>query len=131
MEAHAKIRPLDFTSEGMFLCGLAHSPRTIEEAIAQAKGSSVRAATVLSKDKIQAKAEIPEVKTNWCAGCGICELVCPYDARKIDPETHVAEVVEVLCQACGACAAACPSGVTEQKGFEKEEIFAMIDAVEK
>ena len=131
MEAHAKIRPLDFTTEGMFLCGLAHSPRTIEEAIAQAKGASIRAATILSKDKIQAKAEIPKVKDKWCAGCGLCEVVCPYEARQVNPDTHVAEVVEVLCQACGACAVACPSGATEQKGFEKEEVFAMIDVLEK
>lgn len=128
MEAHAKIRPLDFTADGMFLCGLAHSPRTVEESIAQAKGASIRAVTILSKDKIQAKAEIPMVNEKWCSGCGICELVCPYDARKVDPERRVAEVVEVLCQACGACTVACPSGVSQQKGFETEEVLAMIDA---
>lgn len=128
MEAHAKIRPLDFTADGIFLAGLAHSPRTIEESIAQAKGASIRAVTILSKDKIQAKAEIPTVNEKWCSGCGICEIICPYDARKINPDTRVAEVVEVLCQACGACAVACPSGVSQQKGFEKEEVFAMIDA---
>jgi heterodisulfide reductase subunit A len=131
MEAHAKIRPLDFTTEGMFLCGLAHSPRSIEEAIAQAKGASIRAATVLSKDKIQAKAEIPKVKDKWCSGCGLCELICPYEARQVNPETRTAEVVEVLCQACGACAVACPSGATEQNCFKKEEIFSMIDALKK
>ncbi len=131
MEAHAKIRPLDFTTEGMFLCGLSHSPRTIEESVAQAKGASIRAVTILSKDKIESKAELPVVKEKWCSGCGICEFICPYEARKVDPETHVAEVIEVLCQACGACAVACPSGATEQKGFEKKGIFAMIDAIEK
>ena len=128
MEAHAKIRPLDFTADGVFMCGLAHSPRAIEESIAQAKGAAIRAVTILSKDRILAKAEIPSVDANWCSGCGICGLVCPYDAREINPETRVAEVVGVLCQACGACAAACPSGVSEQKGFEKEEVLAMIDA---
>ena len=127
MEAHTKIRPLDFTADGMFLCGLAHSPRTIEETIAQAKGASIRAVTILSKDKIQAKAEIPMVNEKWCSGCGVCELVCPYDARKVNEETKIAEVVEVLCQGCGACATACPSGVTQQKNFEKEEVFTMID----
>lgn len=127
MEAHAKIRPLDFTADGMFLCGLAHSPRTIEESIAQAKGASIRAVTILSKDKIQAKAEIPMVNEKWCTGCGICELVCPYDARQVNPETRIAEVVEVLCQGCGACATACPSGVTQQKNFEKKELLSMID----
>lgn len=128
MEAHAKIRPLDFSAEGSFMCGLAHSPRTVEECIAQANGAAIRAATILSKDRILSKAEIPAVEKEWCSGCGICEEVCPYGARKVNPETRVAEVVEVACQACGACAAACPSGVSEQKGFEKPEIMAMIEA---
>jgi heterodisulfide reductase subunit A len=127
MEAHAKIRPLDFTTEGMFLCGLAHSPRTVVESIAQAKGAAIRAVTILSKDKIQAKAEIPTVNEKWCSGCGICEIVCPYDARRVNPDTRIAEVIDVLCQACGACTVACPSNVSQQKGFEKEKIFSMLD----
>lgn len=128
MEAHAKIRPLDFTADGIFLAGLAHSPRFIEEAVAQAKGATIRAATILSKDKILAKAEIPTINAKWCSGCGICERLCPYDARRINPETHVAEVVEVLCQGCGACVMGCPNGACQQQGFEMHEIFAMIDA---
>jgi len=127
MEAHAKIRPLDFTADGMFLAGLSHSPRMIEETIAQAKGATIRAATILSKDKILAKAELPIVKDKWCTGCGACVKICPYDARQINDETKVSEVIEVLCQACGACSVACTSGVSEQRGFEKTEIFAMID----
>ncbi|MCP2621172.1 FAD-dependent oxidoreductase, partial [Candidatus Aminicenantes bacterium AC-334-E05] len=127
MEAHAKIRPLDFTTDGIFVAGLAHSPRTIEESIAQANGASIRAVSILSKDKILAKAEIPKVNEKWCSGCGICEEVCPYNARKVDPETKIAEVIEVLCQACGACAMACPNGVSQQRYFEMKEIFAIID----
>jgi heterodisulfide reductase subunit A len=127
MEAHAKIRPLDFMADGLFLCGLAHSPRTVEESIAQAQGVSIRAVTILSKDKIQAKAEIPTVNEKWCSACGLCEAACPYGARKINEDTHIADVIEVLCQGCGACTVACPSGVTQQKGFEKEEIFTMIE----
>ncbi len=127
MEAHAKIRPLDFTAEGVYLAGLAHSPRTIDETVAQAKGAAIRAVTLLSKDKIQAKAEIPVVNSKWCSACENCVHVCPYDARRINPETRVAEVIEVLCQACGACSVACVSGVSEQKGFEKLEVLAQID----
>ena len=127
MEAHTKIQPLDFSADGLYLCGLAHSPRTLEESIAQAQGAAIRAVTVISKDKLLAKGEIPNVNEKWCSGCGFCVEACPYDARQIDEESKVAEVVEVLCQACGACTVACPSGVSQQKGFEKEEIFAMID----
>jgi heterodisulfide reductase subunit A len=115
-------------ADGMYICGLAHSPRFIEESIAQAKGASIRAVSILSRDKIQAKGEIPRVNDKWCSGCGFCVKACPYDARQINPENSVAEIVEVLCQACGACAVACPSGNSQQKGFEKEEIFAMIDS---
>jgi heterodisulfide reductase subunit A len=128
MEAHAKIRPLDFTAEGIFLAGLAHSPRSLEESVAQAKGAAVRAVTILSKDKIQAKAEIPVLNEKWCSACGNCVAACPYDARRITEETNKAAVIEVLCQACGACSVACHSGATEQKGFEKKEVFAQIDA---
>ena len=128
MEAHAKIRPLDFTAEGVFLAGLAHSPRTLEESVAQAKGAAVRAVTILSKDKIQAKAEIPVVNEKWCSSCGNCVAACPYEARRITEDTQKAAVIEVLCQACGACSVACHSGATEQKGFEKKEVFAQIDS---
>ncbi|MFQ6095908.1 MAG: 4Fe-4S dicluster domain-containing protein, partial [Candidatus Bathyarchaeia archaeon] len=127
MEAHAKIRPLDFTTDGMFVCGLAHSPRFIDESIAQAKGASIRAVTVLSKERIEAKAEVVKVNEKWCTGCGICELMCPYDAREIDEERKVAKVIEAVCQGCGACVTACPSGASQQQGFETEEVFSMVD----
>lgn len=127
LEAHAKIRPLDFTSDGMFMCGLAHSPRLLNEALAQAQGASVRSTTILSKDKIEAKAIVAEVNTRVCRGCGICISVCPYGARELDGDTKVARVIDVLCQGCGACAVACPSGASTHKGFTKKQILEMID----
>ncbi|MDP7421286.1 MAG: 4Fe-4S dicluster domain-containing protein, partial [bacterium] len=119
MESHAKIKPLDFTTEGLFLCGLAHSPRRLSESLTQAQGAAVRAATILSKEKLEAKAIIASVNERVCRGCGICEVACPYEARNIDEETRIAEVIDVLCQGCGACAVACPSGATIHKGFDK------------
>ncbi len=127
LEAHVKLRPLDFAADGIFLCGLAHSPKPIEDAIAQAQGAAVRAATLLSKDRLEAQAIVAQVNPRLCKGCGLCVAICPYDARNLNEETHVAEVIEVLCQGCGACAVACPNGATQHLGFEKVQIYAMID----
>ena len=127
LEAHVKLRPLDFAADGIYLCGLAHSPKPIEDTIAQAQGAAVRAATLLSKDRLEAQAIVAQVNERLCRGCELCVAVCPYDARKMNDETHIAEVIEVLCQGCGACAVACPSGATQHLGFEKVQIYAMID----
>jgi len=128
LEAHAKIRPLDFATEGMYVCGLAHSPKYVEEAIAQANGAAIRAVTLLSKEKLVSKAEIVRVNEKMCTGCGICVSVCPYDAREIDEETRKATILYVVCQGCGACAAACPNGATVQNVFEKQQILEMVDS---
>jgi heterodisulfide reductase subunit A len=127
LEAHPKIRPLDFTSEGIFLCGLAHSPRFLSESLIQAQGAAMRSITVLSKDKVEAKANTACVSEKLCRGCGLCVSVCPFEAREIDEETKTAKVIEILCQGCGACAVACPSGATTHKGFSKNQIMAMVE----
>jgi heterodisulfide reductase subunit A-like polyferredoxin len=128
LEAHAKLRPLDFAADGVYLAGLAHSPRFIEETIAQANGAAVRAATLLSRKELQSAAIIVAVNPRLCAACGICVDVCPYSARVIDTEKGYAQVLEVLCQGCGACVAACPNGASYQRGFEFKQIFGMIEA---
>ncbi|MGB9723292.1 MAG: FAD-dependent oxidoreductase [Chloroflexia bacterium] len=127
LEAHVKLRPLDFAADGIYLCGLAHSPKSLEETLAQAQGAAIRAATLLSQDRLEAQAIVAQVNPRLCKGCGLCVAVCPYEARVLNEETHVAEVIEVLCQGCGACAVACPSGATQHLGFEKVQIYAMID----
>jgi heterodisulfide reductase subunit A-like polyferredoxin len=127
LEAHVKLRPLDFAADGIYLCGLAHSPKPIEDAISQAQGAAIRAATILSKEQLEGQAIIARVNSRLCKGCGLCVEICPYDARILNEETRIAEVIEVLCQGCGACAVACPSGATEHLGFEKIQIYAMID----
>ena len=129
LEAHAKIRPVDFTSEGLFMAGLAHSPRFTNECVSQALAASIRAATILSKDKIECKAEIVEVNAARCSGCGICVAACPYDAREIDEETGKAVVREILCQGCGSCAVACPNGATDQNLFSQRQIMRMLEPV--
>ncbi len=128
VEAHAKLRPVDFAVAGVFMCGLAHGPKFIEESIAQAKAAASRAAMVLAKDVIVGEGIVASVNNDICSGCGICETLCPYKAIVIDREKGVSVVNEALCMGCGTCCAACPSGAVEQRGFTTEEISAMLSA---
>ncbi|RKZ22779.1 heterodisulfide reductase, partial [bacterium] len=133
LEAHVKLRPVDFATEGVFLAGLAHSPKFIDETIVQAKAAAARAQTIISKPQYRAEPTIAAVNEDICDGCGICEPVCEYSAIEIvaeenEPEKKKAVVNEALCKGCGACIAACPSGAMEQKGFTSEQIYAMIEA---
>jgi len=128
LEAHVKLRPVDFSTEGIFLCGLAHAPKNMEESICQAKAAASRAGKILGKDSIIANGIVASVNEEICAGCGLCEAVCPYGAIEVDKKDKVARVNPVLCKGCGTCCAACPSGAAELKGFRKKQILSMIDA---
>jgi heterodisulfide reductase subunit A-like polyferredoxin len=127
LEAHVKLRPVDFAADGVFLCGLAHSPRAIDETIAQAQAASVRAVALLAKKQLTATPIIASVNPRLCAACGICVEICPYGARRLEPGASHAEVIDVLCQGCGACVVACPNKASQQRGFEFLQIAAMID----
>jgi heterodisulfide reductase subunit A len=129
LEAHMKLRPLDFATDGVFMAGLAHSPKFIDESISQAYGAVARACTVLSKDTIEAESIIAEVNEDLCSGCGICVPLCPYNARELDEEKNIAKVNEVLCKGCGACIAACPSGAAQQRHFRDSQIRSMIETL--
>jgi heterodisulfide reductase subunit A len=127
LEAHVKLRPVDFAADGVFLCGLAHSPRSMDETIAQAQAASVRAVSLLAKKELTATPIIASVNPRLCAACGICVDICPYGARRLEPGMKTAEVIDVLCQGCGACVVACPNKASQQRGFEFLQISAMID----
>jgi heterodisulfide reductase subunit A len=127
LEAHAKLRPLDFAADGIFLAGLAHSPRTLDESIAQAQGAAIRAVALLSQKQREAVAMVASVNERLCAGCGLCVEVCPYGARALDEDAHIAQVNAALCQGCGACVTACPNGASQQRAFEMPQVFAMIE----
>ncbi|MFH1007315.1 MAG: FAD-dependent oxidoreductase [Candidatus Latescibacterota bacterium] len=129
LEAHAKLRPLDFSTDGVYLCGLAHSPKFASECISQANGAAGRAATILAKDSIQGKGRTVEVRERICAGCGLCVTICPYGAREIDEEKGIARTTEVLCQGCGTCVMYCPNKATIQSGFGTEELLSAVDAL--
>ena len=131
LEAHVKLRPVDFAAEGIFLAGLAHSPRAIEETIAQAQAAAVRAVALLARSKLESTPIVASVNPKLCAACGQCVEICPYGARRLEPGMDHAEVIEVLCQGCGACVAACPNKASQQKGFTLDEIFGMLDVAVK
>jgi len=127
-EDHPKMRPLDFTRAGIFLSGLAHSPRFLDETIAQASGAAMRAAALLAPAEFTDKPEAVTVNERLCSFCGLCVSICPYGARVMDYESRVARVIDVLCQGCGNCAMVCPNKATQQKAFEPRQMMAMIDA---
>jgi len=123
------MRPLDLTRRGIFLCGLAHSPRAADETIAQAQGAAMRAATVLVRQKLEAVPTVASVNIKRCSACGLCVEVCPFGARVLETGAPYAEVVEVLCQGCGTCVVACPNKASNQTGLEVGQVYAMLDAV--
>jgi heterodisulfide reductase subunit A-like polyferredoxin len=143
LEAHVKLRPLDFAAAGVYMCGMAHSPRFLDETIAQARGAAMRAAVLLSRDELEATPIVASVNPLLCSNCGLCIEVCPYDARVSVPPpspplpiplqgggSHgYVQVIDVLCQGCGACVAICPNKASQQKGFEMDQLYGMLDAV--
>ena len=124
LEAHMKLRPVDFATDGVFLCGDAHSPKYIEESISQATATAARAATILSKETLEAVAIVSEVEGDLCSGCGFCIEACPYSAIAL--EEGKALVNPVLCKGCGLCAGTCRSGAITQKGFNDLQIISVI-----
>jgi heterodisulfide reductase subunit A len=131
VEAHVKLRPIDFAADGVFVCGLAHSPKPIDEAIAQGLGAAARAATFLAKDKIEVEGMVSTVDQSLCRGCGQCVEVCPYGAPElvdIGEGVLVSQIQEVLCKGCGACAVACPTGAAAIRHFTDNEVLTMVEA---
>jgi heterodisulfide reductase subunit A len=126
LEAHQKLRPVDFANDGIFLCGMAHYPKPIEESIAQAKAAASRAVTYLAMDQITVGGFVSEIDTRFCSGCLACINVCPYQAISFNSEKKVAEVNPALCKGCGACAAACPSEAPVLMGFNNRQLLAQI-----
>jgi heterodisulfide reductase subunit A-like polyferredoxin len=122
LEAHMKLRPLDFASSGMFLCGLAHSPKFINESIAQAKGSASRAATILSQRQMLIGSVVSVVDRERCAACLTCVRICPYNVPVITTE-GVAEIEAVSCRGCGICASACPRSAIQVQHYRDEQII--------
>jgi len=129
MEAHMKLRPVDFAVDGIFMCGLAHSPKFIDESIAQAQAAASRAITILAQDEIRAGGMVCVVNRWKCTGCGVCREVCPFNAIEVDPEENVAVVNDALCKGCGICSSSCRSGALDIGGFTDEQTMSQIQAI--
>jgi len=129
LEAHMKLRPVDFGTDGVFMCGLAHGPKNLEENISQAKAAVGRACTVLAKQSISVEGKSAFVNKKKCAGCGDCESVCPAKAVQVDLGEKVAVVNEALCKGCGACSSTCRCGAINVKGCTNQQLMAMIKAL--
>jgi len=127
-EAEVKFRPVDFLIEGIFVCGLAHSPRGIEESIAHAQAAAQRAVSLLAREQLVSGKVVSEIIQRQCSKCELCVKVCPYDARVKDEESEEVIVREALCQGCGACVVSCPSGAAKLRGFKDRQVFSLIDA---
>ncbi len=136
LESHPKLKPVDTSTDGIFIAGCCQGPKDIPDVVAQASGAASRANTILSKDTLESVSTVAVVNEDLCSGCGICAPVCDYGAIEIvevegEESKKIAEVDVALCKGCGACASACPSGAMEQKGFKCEQLSAMIRAVSK
>ncbi len=132
MEAHAKLRPVDFATDGIFLCGLAHYPKAIDESIAQAMAAASRATTILAKDSVQISPLVSQIDVEKCIGCGLCTEVCAFAAielEEVEGKGYRAKNISASCKGCGLCASSCPQQAIDMLHFRDAQIVASICAV--
>lgn len=129
LEAHMKLRPVDFATDGIYLCGMAHAPKTIDESIAQAKAAAGRAGIVLSRTFLETEALISKIDPNKCKLCGLCIEMCPYKAIDVNQKGVAAEVNPALCKGCGVCVSSCRGGAPNLAGFSNEAIVSQIESM--
>jgi len=129
LEAHAKLRPVDCAMEGIFLAGTAQGPKDMEETIHQAFAAAARACGILSKQSLEGEAAVAEVNAARCAGCGLCELVCPFHAITIDATKQISVVNAALCKGCGSCVASCRNGALRLPNTDDMQVVDMLKAL--
>ena len=131
LEAHMKLRPVDFATDGVFLAGMAHFPKTIGETIAQAGAAVARATAAIAKGYVSILPTISCVDQNRCIGCGLCETLCPFNAIRVveTDKGRKSETIDASCKGCGVCSASCPQQAVTIRHFTDEELFAQIEAL--
>ncbi|MCJ2511949.1 MAG: FAD-dependent oxidoreductase, partial [Candidatus Thermoplasmatota archaeon] len=132
LEAHMKLRPLEFSTDGVYLCGFAHSAKPSEESIAQSRGVAAKVLGLFSKDRIEVEPLIAYVNESQCRWCGRCADVCVFGAIDIVESEGVkyAKINDVLCKGCGACVVACPTGAMDVHGFTSGQLDKIIECLE-
>ncbi len=128
MEAHVKLRPVDMSMEGVFVCGTAHSPKLISETVSQAMAASARAGSFLSQADLTLSAVTSTVDQDHCAACLVCVRSCPWGVPRIN-ENGVSEIDPALCRGCGICAAECPAKVIQLTWYEDELVMSKVEAL--
>ncbi len=128
LEAHMKLRPVDFASEGLFLCGTCHGPKFIDESVAQAQAAAARAVSILSRPVMEVGGVVSKVNPDLCAACLTCVRTCPYGVPRINAD-GVAEIEAAMCHGCGVCAAECPAKAIELMHYKDRQIVAKTDAL--
>jgi heterodisulfide reductase subunit A len=130
LEAHVKLRPVDFATDGIFLAGLAHYPKPIDETVAQAQAAAARAGVLLSQDVIVTEGVIAHVDEDACRGCGLCVALCPFEALKISETDRgrKVHVIDVACKGCGVCAATCYRHAINVNTFTDQQIESQVKA---
>ena len=131
LEAHLKLRPVEFAMDGIYICGSARWPTDVTEGVSQAYAAASKAAGPLRMGYVKAEAINAFVNEDECSGCGVCEVLCPFRAIELQPrdEKRVSHVNEAVCKGCGTCGAACPSGAISMHHFTDEQILAQVEAL--
>ena len=131
LEAHLKLRPVEFATDGIFICGSARWPTDVIECISQAYAASSKAAIPMRTGYVKPEAITSSVNEERCSGCGICALLCPYNAIELEARDgkRVAHTIVAQCKGCGTCGAACPAGAITMNHFKDEQILAQIEAL--
>jgi heterodisulfide reductase subunit A-like polyferredoxin len=136
LEAHLKLQPVDFPTEGAYLCGAIQYPKFLDEAIAQAKAAAARASAILSQDELQVGGVVAVVEPEKCTACLSCVRVCPYDVPVVNPELvgageilGAAEIAPAACRGCGICAGECPAKAIQLQHYRDEQILAKAEAL--
>ena len=136
LEAHVKLRPVDFSTEGIYMAGMAHYPKLVEESIIQAQAAASRASIILSQDTFKAGGSVAVVSQHECTGCLTCVRVCPFDVPVIQPDVMgvgemlgAAYIEPAICQGCGICVAECPAQAIDLMHYTDSQLRAKVSAL--